>query len=129
VLIDRKSGVAFVGGLVFADRVPTTPHADPRAWLHSLEALEALRMTQVVPSHGPVHSGAQGRQQTRDYLTWLDTQFSRWADAGWEMNDVLRAPVPEPFRRFAGWPAEYTRNVAHLYPRYERAALQRERRP
>ncbi|WP_088280611.1 quinoprotein relay system zinc metallohydrolase 1 [Ideonella sp. A 288] len=129
VLVDRKSGVAFVGGLVFADRVPTTPHADPKVWLRSLDALEALRLTQVVPSHGPVHTGPQGRQQTRDYIAWLDTQFTRWAEAGWEMNDVLRAPAPEAFRRFAGWPAEYTRNVAHLYPRYERAALQREKRP
>jgi len=129
VLIDRSSGVAFVGGLVFASRVPTTPHADPKAWLRSLDELPVARMAQVVPSHGPVQGGLAGIQQTRAYIGWLDQQFTRWAEAGWEMNEVLRGPVPEPFRQFAAWPAEYTRNVAHLYPRYERAALQRSKAP
>ena len=107
VLIDKTSGVAFVGGLVFADRVPTTPHADPQAWLVSLAALSRLKLATVVPSHGPVHSGLRGLQQTRAYLQCQDGSFTRWA----------------------AWPAEYTRNVAHLYPRYERAALQRAKPP
>ncbi|MBL0147254.1 MAG: quinoprotein relay system zinc metallohydrolase 1 [Ideonella sp.] len=129
VLIDKSSSVAFVGGLVFASRMPTTPHADPKAWLRALDALPVARMAQVVPSHGPVHAGAQGQQQTKAYIAWLDEHFTQWASSGWEMNEVLRAPVPDPFRHWAGWPAEYTRNVAHLYPRYERAALQRTKQP
>ena len=129
VLIDKTSGVAFVGGLVFSDRVPTTPHADPTAWLRTLDALAGLKLGTVVPSHGPVHEGQRGLQQTRDFLQWLDGSFSRWAAQGWEMNEVLRAKPPEAFARWAAWPAEYTRNVAHLYPRYERAALQRGKPP
>jgi quinoprotein relay system zinc metallohydrolase 1 len=132
VLVDKTSGVAFVGGLVFVDRVPTTPHADPLAWLRSLDALAGLKPSTVVPSHGPVQAGQdaqRGLQQTRSYLQWLDTSFTRWASQGWEMNEVLRAAPPEPFARWAAWPAEYTRNVAHLYPRYERAALQRGKAP
>ena len=132
VLIDKASGVAFVGGLVFVDRVPTTPHADPQAWLRALDTLAGLKMNTVVPSHGPVQAAPdpqRGLQQTRAYLQWLDTSFSRWAAQGWEMNEVLRAAPPEPFARWAAWPAEYTRNVAHLYPRYERAALQRGKTP
>ena len=27
VLVDKASGVVFAGGLVFAQRIPTTPHA------------------------------------------------------------------------------------------------------
>jgi quinoprotein relay system zinc metallohydrolase 1 len=129
VLVDKASGVAFVGGLVFADRVPTTPHADPTAWLRALDALAGLKLGTVVPSHGPVHEGQRGLQQTRDFLQWLDGNFTRWAAQGWEMNEVLRAQPPEAFARWAAWPAEYTRNVAHLYPRYERAALQRGKPP
>ncbi len=129
VLIDKTSGVAFVGGLVFADRVPTTPHADPKAWLAALDSLAGLKLGTVVPSHGPVHQGTRGLQQTRDFLRWLDTSFTQWASQGWEMNDVLRAAPPEAFTRWAAWPAEYTRNVAHLYPGYERAALQPRRSP
>ena len=122
----KAHDVAFVGGLVFADRVPTTPHADLPAWLQSLQSLEGLALhplATVVPSHGPVHVGLRGLQQTRAYLQWLDSRFSDWAVAGWEVNEVLRATPPEPFARWAAWPAEYVRNVAHLYPRYERAAM------
>jgi len=129
VLIDKTSGVAFVGGLVFADRVPTTPHADAKTWLATLDSLAALKLGTVVPSHGPVHQGQRGLQQTRDYLHWLDTSFTRWASQGGEMNEVLRAKPPEAFTHWAAWPAEYTRNVAHLYPAYERAALQRGKTP
>lgn len=129
VLVDKTSGVAFVGGLVFADRIPTTPHADLPSWLHSLDQLAGLKLATVVPSHGPVHAGQRGTQQTRAYLQWLDASFGRSAAQGWEMNEVLRISPPEPFARWAAWPAEYTRNVAHLYPRYERAALQRGKTP
>ena len=124
VLIDKTSGVMFAGGLVFADRVPTTPHAKLPEWLQALDRLAPLATGSVVPSHGPVHDGSRGLQQTRAYLQWLDSSFARWAAAGWQDNEVLRATPPEAFARWAAWPAEYTRNVAHLYPRYERAALQ-----
>ena len=129
VLLDKASGVLFAGGLVFADRVPTTPHADLAAWLRALDLLAPLAGATVVPSHGPVHEGSRGLQQTRAYLQWLDSSFTRWAGAGWEANEVLRATPPEAYTRWAAWPAEYTRNVAHLYPRYERAALQRGKPP
>ncbi len=127
VLIDRTSGVAFVGGLVFADRVPTTPHARIPDWLRSLDRLSALLkeagIKTVVPSHGPVHEGERGLAQTRRFLQWLDSSFTRWAQAGLDMNEVLRAPVPADIRALAAFDSEYVRNVAHLYPRYEQQVL------
>lgn len=126
VLVDRTSGVVFAGGLVFAQRVPTTPHADLARWLASLDrlqALPALAGATVVPSHGPVHRGPDGVVATRRYLQWLDRQFADWARGGWDMAEVLKGPVPTEFRAWAAFDSEYLRNVAHLYPRYERAAL------
>jgi glyoxylase-like metal-dependent hydrolase (beta-lactamase superfamily II) len=97
------------------------PQAD---WLRSLNDFAALPATAtVVPSHGPVHSDGRGLAQTREYLRWLDRQFSDWAAQGLEMNEVIRAPVPEAFRRLAAFDTEYLRNVAHLYPRYEQRSL------
>ena len=124
VLVERSSGVVFAGGLVFADRVPTTPHADIPAWLASLDRLQAISPRLVVPSHGPVHGGNQGLEQTRRYLQWLDASLTRWAAQGLEMTEVLQADVPAEFRRWAAFDTEFLRNVVHLYPRYEQRALQ-----
>ena len=123
VLIDRASGVVFAGGLVFAQRIPTTPHAQVGAWLRSLQAFAALPLKTLVPSHGPVRGDAGAVGQTQHYLQWLDRHFTQAAQQGAEMNDVLRAEVPAEFRGWAAFGTEYTRNVAHLYPRYEQAVL------
>jgi glyoxylase-like metal-dependent hydrolase (beta-lactamase superfamily II) len=128
VLVDRSSGVVFAGGLVFAQRVPTTPHAQVATWLHSLQQLQdqaqTLAWRTMVPSHGPVHSDGSGLADTRAYLQWLDREFKARAEQGWDMNEVLRTAVPQRFRDWAAFDTEFVRNVAHLYPRYEKAALQ-----
>lgn len=139
VLVDRGSGIVFAGGLVFSQRVPTTPHAQIGPWLRSLEQLEALPFTLLVPSHGLVadlradrppppgkqDDGRAALQATRRYLVWIDQALRDAALAGFDMNDVLRMPVPEEFRRWAAFGTEYTRNVVNLYPRYEQAVLLR----
>jgi quinoprotein relay system zinc metallohydrolase 1 len=128
VLIDHASGVVFAGGLVFAQRIPTTPHADVRVWLQSLDTLEqrlrAMGAFVLVPSHGPIHRDLSGLEQTRDYLRWLDAMLQRSAKAGLDISEVLAAPLPERFRGWAAARTEYPRNVTHLYPAYERQALQ-----
>ncbi|WP_428425763.1 quinoprotein relay system zinc metallohydrolase 1 [Methylibium sp.] len=124
ILIDRRSGVVFVGGLVFVDRVPTTPHAHLADWLTSLDALSAQVFTTMVPSHGPVVSDARGIEQTRRYLRWLDSSFGDAARRGSEMTEVLTQPVPADFRAWAAFTTEYPRNVVHLYPAYELRTLQ-----
>ena len=125
VLIDRTSGVMFAGGLVFVQRIPTTPHAQLDPWLQSLQALAGQAVTTLVPSHGPVRADAAGIAQTQRYLQWLDSTFRVSAERGLEMNEVLRIEVPAEFRGWAGFDAEYVRNVAHLYPRYEQKVLVR----
>jgi quinoprotein relay system zinc metallohydrolase 1 len=123
VLIDKTSGVMFAGGLIFHERMPTTPHADLKRWLVSLSKLAVLKPKVVVPSHGPVHEGLVGLEQTRQFALWLDRNFTAFAAEGLDMNDVLRRPLPEAFKRWAAYPVEYVRNVAHLYKRYENDAL------
>lgn len=123
VLVDKASGVVFAGGLVFADRIPTTPHAEIGPWLHSLQALAPLQAAVWVPSHGPVRSDASALAQTRRYLQWLDGALRNAAEQGLELNELLRTEVPAEYRGWAAFGTEYTRNVVHLYPRYERAAL------
>jgi quinoprotein relay system zinc metallohydrolase 1 len=135
VLLDVQSGVAFVGGLVFSQRVPTTPHADIPAWLTSLRKLEAdlqslpgSKLSAIVPSHGPVRSDLSPLIQTRDYLTWIDTTLRRSAIQGLEMTEVLGVIIPPAFATWAALDTEYVRNVVHLYPRYETQAFTQKQR-
>ena len=127
VLLDHRTGVLFAGGLVFAERVPTTPHADFAAWLSSLDTLEQLitsgQVKSVVPSHGPVHTGLAGVQQTRDWLQWLTTLMQTSAERGLDLGEVLGTPVPQRFAHWAAQPAELHRSLTQWYPRYELRAL------
>lgn len=131
VLIDHSTGVAFVGGLVFADRVPTTPHADFAQWLQSLDRLEALHKAGyfrwVVPSHGPVHEGMHGLAQTRDWIQWLTRHLQQSAEAGADLSELLAQPLPARFETWAAQPAEWHRTLSQWYPRFEREALSRHR--
>ena len=114
--------VLFAGGLVFSQRTPTTPHARLDAWRDSLDRLGALPPMVLVPSHGSVgETGAMA--QTARYLTWLDTRLQAAAEQGLDIPEILRLPVPEEFSRQAAFTTEYPRNIVHLYPRYEQAAL------
>jgi quinoprotein relay system zinc metallohydrolase 1 len=128
VVLDPDAGVAYVGGLVFMDRVPTTPHADFARWLASLDELERWltegRYRWVVPSHGPVHVGLVGLQQTRTWLTWLTKAMQTSAEEGKDLGEVLHSlTVPQAFAHWAAQPAELHRSLTQWYPQYERRAL------
>ena len=127
VLLDHSTGVLFAGGLVFAQRVPTTPHADAAHWLRSLDTLQEWQrqgqFKQLVPSHGPVAQGMQGLAQTRDWLQWLGSWLQDSATQGLDLSELLRQAVPERFAAWAAQPAELHRSLAQWYPRYERQAL------
>ncbi|MBU6438280.1 MAG: MBL fold metallo-hydrolase, partial [Betaproteobacteria bacterium] len=68
--------------------------------------------------------GTADLQATRAYLRWLDTQLRSAAQGGLDLNEVLRLPVPAPYRDWAAVSTEYRRNVMHLYPAYEQRELQ-----
>ncbi|MDQ3058049.1 MAG: quinoprotein relay system zinc metallohydrolase 1 [Pseudomonadota bacterium] len=130
VLLDHSSGVVFAGGLLFADRVPTTPHADVKNWLRSLDALDTLlgsfKLTALVPSHGPVEKDRRGMAQTRDWLVWISALMEDSARRGLDLSEVLRTPLPARFQNWAAQPAEFHRTLAQWYPIYEKRSLTAE---
>lgn len=123
VLFDPESRVMWAGGLVFYQRIVTTPHAKLKPWIESLKKLQAMKPRVVVPSHGPVSWGSEAIDQTLDYLSWLDKRLTEAAEMGEEINEVMKQGAPERFRNFAAYPAEFYRNVTNLYPVYEKEAL------
>lgn len=123
-VFDRTTGVLFSGDLVFHGRAPTTPHADIPRWLASLAALEKLPVKLLVPGHGQPTTDASPVALTRDWLVWLEASLKRGAAEGLDMAEMLGQPIPA---RFAAMPlarSEYRRSVSHLFPRFEREALE-----
>ena len=127
LVIDHGTGVVFAGGLVFAERVPTTPHADVKSWLHSLDSLDkllgGLALTALVPSHGPIYKDSRGVSQTRDWLLWVSSLLEDSARRGLDLSEVLQTPVPRRFQAWAAQPAELHRTLAQWYPLFEKRAL------
>ncbi|WP_417704278.1 quinoprotein relay system zinc metallohydrolase 1 [Pseudomonas sp.] len=125
-ILDERTGVLFAGDVLFYQRALTTPNSPGLdVWLADLDRLEALPWKQIVPGHGPVTTDAAPFVQMRDYLDWLDGLLREGAEQGAEMNELIRAPIPERFAQVSLSRYELIRSVSHLYPRYERNAMAR----
>lgn len=125
-IFDERSGVLFAGDLLFYQRALTTPGTPGLdAWLSDIEQLQALPWQQIVPGHGPIARDNAPFVQMRDYLGWLDQLLRRGAEQGAEMNELIRSPIPARFAGVSLSRYELIRSVSHLYPRYERAQLER----
>ncbi|MEW6463281.1 MAG: quinoprotein relay system zinc metallohydrolase 1 [Pseudomonadota bacterium] len=125
-ILDERSGVLFAGDLLFYQRALTTPNSPGLdIWLADLDRLEALPWRHIVPGHGPLATDAAPFVQMRDYLGWLDGVLRQGAEQGAEMNELIRAPIPERFAGVSLSRYELIRSVSHLYPRYERNTMGR----
>ena len=125
-ILDERMGVLFAGDILFYQRALTTPNSPGLdVWLADLDRLQALSWQQSVPGHGPVATDAAPFAQMRDYLGWLDGLLREGAEQGAEMNELIRAPIPERFAQVNLSRYELIRSVSHLYPRYERDAMAR----
>ncbi|EJO94147.1 beta-lactamase domain-containing protein [Ectopseudomonas mendocina DLHK] len=125
-ILDERTGVLFAGDILFYQRALTTPNSPGLdVWQADLDRLEALPWQQIVPGHGPVTTDAAPFTQMRDYLGWLDGLLRQGAEQGAEMNELIRAPIPERFAQVSLSRYELIRSVSHLYPRYERNAMGR----
>lgn len=125
-ILDERTGVLFAGDILFYQRALTTPNTPGLdVWLADLDRLQALPWKQIVPGHGPLATDAAPFVQMRDYLGWLDGLMRQGAEQGAEMNELIRAPIPERFAQVNLSRYELIRSVSHLYPRYERQAMSR----
>ncbi|MNY41527.1 hypothetical protein D3C86_1763500 [compost metagenome] len=116
----------FAADLVFYQRALTTPQAPGLdVWLADLEVLEKLPYQLLVPGHGPVATGREPFAQMRDYLGWLDGLLRAAVAEGQDMNEAMRAPIPERFAAISLTRFELIRTVSHLYPKYEAQVFQR----
>jgi len=125
-ILDERTGVLFAGDLIFYERALTTPNTPGLGvWLADVNQLEALPWKVIVPGHGPLAMDHRPFAQMRDYLDWLDTLMTEGAANGADMAELIRSPIPERFANVSLTRYELIRSVSHLYPRYEKHAMQR----
>jgi uncharacterized sulfatase len=124
-VLDRTTGVLFAGDLVFHQRAATTPHADIQEWLRSLAVLQKVQFKIMVPGHGDPVTDARGIEQTRRYLTWLESALTKAAADGMDMPELLAAPIPAEFAGIPLVQSEYERSIAHLFRGFEARVLGR----
>lgn len=123
VVFDKTSGVLYAGDLVFFRRAITVPNANVPRWLASLQAIEAIPYSALVPGHGPVPAGHAAVAQTRDYLEWLDGALRAAVDGGLDITEASHIPVPARFHSLAIVDEEFQRSVGQMYPRLESTEL------
>ena len=123
VVLDRRSGVVFAGGLASIDRVPETRDGKHAGWIAALDALARLPAKRVVPGHGPVVDLAEVRR-TRAYLLDLDSMARRLYEDGFSLLEALdRSDLPA-YRAWGAYATVHRRNLQQRYLELELADLE-----
>lgn len=118
-ILDHTTGVLFAGDLVFNNRTPTTPHADIKKWVKSLEQLNKLDFKYLIPGHGQALKDNTAIIKTKEYIEWLDNSLQKFVNSGTDMSEALIHKIPESFHNMDTLEEEYQRSILQLYPRYE----------
>lgn len=120
VVTDVATGTMIAGDLVFHDRAPSTPDADPARWRQALGTLAAMPHRGLLPGHGPFDPGGQAAiVQTLDWLDWLEGSLRASVAAGLDMVAAGEVAIPARFDRVKAARYELQRSVSHFYPRLE----------
>ena len=122
-IFDETTGLLISGDLVFLDRAPTTPHANLAVWRETLNKLEQMPFSKLVPGHGPAESGKRGVLQTRDWLNAIEENITASFEKGLDMTEAMQEPLPPSLEKIALARYEFGRSVMHLYPKLEAARL------
>jgi glyoxylase-like metal-dependent hydrolase (beta-lactamase superfamily II) len=121
-ILDEHSGVLFAGGLLDHLRIPDIQDADVDGWKRALAALRTLRVSTVVPGHGPATS-SELIDTVERYLVQLETRARALAEAGTSLIDVPDATALPEFSRWAQYDSIHLRNATIAYLRFEREAF------
>lgn len=124
-IFDHSTGVLFSGDLIFHKRTLTTPHADFKHWLSSLNALGKLPIKVLVPGHGPITNNKQPINEMIDYINWLDATLNKAVNDGLAMTEAMQLEMPVRFQSNALLKSEFIRSVTHLYTSYEGRVFKR----
>jgi quinoprotein relay system zinc metallohydrolase 1 len=117
---DENTKILYASDLVFNKRTPTTPHANIQNWIKSLNELEKIDYSILVPGHGLASNTKEPIKETILYLEYLQNILSSSAKQGLDIFEILSKPIPAEFKNFTMFKEEFERTVINLYPSYEK---------
>jgi len=124
VVLDRRSGTLFGGGVVLAQRLPNLRDGDIGHWIEALEFLKSLPFRRIVPGIGPI-CGADCVDAELDYLRRLQAAVSEQYQSGASLIETInRVRLPE-FSGVNQYEALHAQNVQYVYRQLEDADLRR----
>jgi glyoxylase-like metal-dependent hydrolase (beta-lactamase superfamily II) len=118
-LLDERSGVLFGGGLLDQRRIPDIQDSDLAGWKNALAAMRALRVSTVVPGHGPAAS-SEVISSVERYLVQLEARARSLAEGGASLIDVPDATTLPEFSQWEQYDTIHRRNASIAYLRFER---------
>ena len=118
VIFVEGDRVLFSGDLAMKNLYPAfaTPQSDSRTWLTSLDQMDALRATKLVPSHGDLTDGSS-IEAYRGYLKALQARVAELKRQG-KSSDEAAATLKAEFQaKYPDWdqPARVEAAVAMVY--------------
>lgn len=120
VIYDENTKILYASDLVFYKRTPATPHANLDKWIKSLEELEKINYSILVPGHGIISSTKEPIKENIAYLEFLETTLKNSAKEGLDIYEILNKPIPKAFESFTMLKEEFERSIINLYPSYEK---------
>ncbi len=99
-----KQNILFGGDVVVNRFFPIMPDPDasPRGWLRTLEELEKLAPTKVVPGHGDVGDATLIRDM-KQYTLYLRSRVQEMDAQGKPLAEIVTALAPEVQAKYKDW--------------------------
>jgi glyoxylase-like metal-dependent hydrolase (beta-lactamase superfamily II) len=118
-VLDERTGVLFAGGLMDQQRIPDIQDSQLPGWRNALAAMDALRVSTVVPGHGRATSSGL-ITTTRRYLDTLEARVRQLVMDGAALSEVPDASSLDEFKEWDQYDTIHRRNASVLFVRVER---------
>jgi glyoxylase-like metal-dependent hydrolase (beta-lactamase superfamily II) len=121
-VFDLRTGTLFGGGMLDHRRIPDVQDSDLDGWKHALAGLRTLRLSTIVPGHGPATTPDVVDTVER-YLVRLESRVAALLRQGAPLSVVPDAADLPEYRHWDQYDTIHRRNASIVFLRMERAQM------